>query len=181
VAILASLVRQSLSLGAWASHIFVDKAEAATYGKRYWGLPAKVTEILQEPSMDALEIEFARDDRILWKGWKLDNVVVEEKPLSKWQWLIVSLPSLSGCLPSNDDNKNKNSSKMSPLLRYPLRLAHPRNLGLSWEPTRTTFDNTTRLSPEMVQVRELLLASRTLVSIVVKDVELQAGIPTILS
>ena len=173
-----------LSLGAWASHIWVNATEAANYGRQFWGLPARVVPMDVAGAIDnkqhgddndALEITFA-ENQIQWKGWgdekANDAIRHSDKKKSSWQWLDLSLPSFSGCLKNTDDDT------VSPLLRYPLRVARPQSLSFSWDATASFSFESASIFPEMREAQDIIQQSVPLVSFRIENVELEAGVPT---
>lgn len=155
VAVLSGLVGrgQDLSIGAWASHIFVDSEEAAFYGRKHWGLPAEVVAIdfgdgvgedrrsevgnLSEISPDAMAAPsfLFEEDRITVRGWGCDENERSSGGWASWSRLVdVALPSFSGRLavPSPSDSSDPLSGDsqppLSPLLKYPLRIRRPESI-----------------------------------------------------
>ena len=124
VAVLSALVMRGLSLGAWVSHIRVSSESAEEYGKAFWGLPARTVRLHFEPDEDREGrglLDFQSDGSVAVSGW--DGWQPVDPSASRPRRSLLSLPSLSGCLP--DERGGRTS-----LLRYPLQLGTPRALRL---------------------------------------------------
>ena len=129
VAVLSALVSRGLSIGAWASHIFVDRSEAAEAGRSVFGLPAQLTKIRFENAHiggpDHVRCHFAEDEVSVsgWDGWlpteRLHTTTVHAP-------FTVSLPSFSGWLPAQPEHLQGHTA----LLRYPLTLSSVRRARL---------------------------------------------------
>lgn len=204
VAILSSLVagcRSSaflpllpLSIGAWASHIFVDSNDAAEYGARYWGLPTTVMPIHFEKkeSDDDVALMMARSScdvmfsnaGIKVSGWNCCEVSNgESKSASSWlssDWIDLSLPSFSGCLPSKEQGQEMpTSSSSSPLLQYPLRILRPQSISLVENGDVHFIMNDSVVNSQaaaaIAEVKDLLTCSHSLLSVDIRSVNLVAG------
>ena len=106
----------------------------------------------------------------------------------------ISLPSFSGLLPGSKkfsiDDTNSGIDGKSPLLQYPLSIVEPSSIAL--EPTFESIEfhlsksETTRSSEEQSsqnnihQVQELFSESYPLISVGVSNVNLVAGVPTVI-
>jgi hypothetical protein len=202
VAILSSLVaRPSLwspSIGAWASHIFVDSEAAAEYGARYWGLPAKVMAIdFKSENTDRAassttgtagigsNVLFS-DQRIEVSGWRnLDETMSGLLATNSWfssEWIDLSLPSFSGCLPVIAENEVVGTMPLTdtttPLLQYPLRIHHPQSIALVENGDIQFADYAIATQGAIAEVKELLTNSHALVSVDIGPVQLEAGSTT---
>ena len=126
VAVLSAVVSRGLSIGAWASHIFVDRPEAVEAGRTIFGLPAQLAEIrFEDAGESACRVHFQSESEIVvsgWRGWSplAKQPVAADASLSG----VLSLPSFSGRLSAID------TAGRGPLLRYPLSLGPIRRAGL---------------------------------------------------
>ena len=174
VAILSSLVAQLPSppsvwvpsIGAWASHIFVDSRDAAEYGKEFWGLPATVMPI--QFSDDDKQACYFSDKEIVVSGWQQWNAC-ESREI---EWFDLALPSFSGLLPKDDNTTTS-------LLQYPLRIISPSSVEFSTQ-KRVILDSSCS-SLALQEVQSLLEKSRPLVAVNVHSVGLVAGVPSIIN
>ena len=175
VAILSSLVAdiKSLSIGAWASHIYVDSLEAARYGEDFWGLPAMVVGIEMKQNADGSgtspTIQFAENNSIKIFGWNRNDEMSSETA-GPWEWVNLALPSFSGCLPNGDEPPER-----SPLIRYPLTIRRPRSLSFSTDLGNISFEESQ--ADNFDEVRAVLSESQPKLAFYVVDVQLEAGIP----
>jgi hypothetical protein len=197
-------------IGAWASHIFVDSKDAQLYGERFWGLPAFHVgniDFLDDHSRDTNKdtecILFDPDNsRIVVSHWgrKKNEVLDVSSPIK------FSLPSFSGLLPKHANQQSSQeegkSAYRSPLLHYPLTILFDSAVksSISWVSSKTldfgsvesassfkmtsnghnkTHDDDTADSIEDLMM--LFCNSKPLVSIGVDNIQLEAGVATILS
>lgn len=178
---LSSLVaRPPFSIGAWASHIFVNSSDAAKYGQDIWGVPAQVL-LIDHDKGDAMnsgpgEIVFAKNE-IRVSGWtrQQDTTMASSKNNGVLDLLKISLPSFSGLLLV--DASGEKETTTTPLLQYPLSIIRPssiRTVSFKSLSFQTDIDEMTK------QVQSLLEASRPLLSVSIQDVELVTGIPTVI-
>jgi hypothetical protein len=215
IAILSGLVCStkfpSVSVGAWASHIFVDSVKAVKFGKRYWGLPAYYTSTIS--GMDAdIDIDVANvtttkvifgtnNNKIEIDGWT-GREMGSGGSSNVFKWLDISLPSLSGCLPLSPPEQEE-TSKMAtrktaltttPLLQYPLRIKnpksirylskdHPQQLQIDFMKIDDDYDadvvhNDDSTTTALQEIQVLLKDSKTIFSIVLDDICLEAGVAT---
>lgn len=164
-------------IGAWATHIFVDKPEAAEYGKKYWGLPATVLPIdLDVPSSPNLGegdgnplFVFSKDYvNVVGLNGATSATSISHKEhhreslISK---LEVTLPSYSGKLTNND-----------PLLRYPLTISHLGAISLGKAKAAQLQNEITNDAT----LRSLLENAHPLISVNVSGATLVAGIPIVI-
>jgi hypothetical protein len=177
------------SLGAWASHILVDSQAAMTYGQEFWGLPTQVVEMEFEKGNNmggGTTLTFLQGSNenaaVRMEGWTAaaGSTDRHDKPPS-FAWWDVSLPSLSGCLPISGKSDTR-SPAMSPLLEYPLRITHPRSIRvllprrdsiMTTEYLHHTNNNST--DPWYGDIQQLLAESKPSISLLIDDVELEAG------
>jgi hypothetical protein len=215
IAILSGLVCStkfpSVSVGAWASHIFVDSVKAVKFGKQYWGLPAFYTSTISGMDADIdnnvanvtkTKVIFGtNNDKIEIDGWTGREMGSSSSSSNVFKWLDISLPSLSGCLPLSPPEQ-KETSKMTTrktalttaLLQYPLRIQNPKSIRyLSKDhPQQLQIDfmkidddndadvvhNDDSTTTALREIRELLKDSKTMFSIVLDDIFLEAGVAT---
>jgi hypothetical protein len=177
------------SIGAWASHIFVDSEDAAEYGARYWGLPATVMAIdfkqsdgSAPPESTSSNVMFSSQG-IEVSGWNCcDDTATGISQTKSWFSLIdLSLPSFSGCLPVEEENGGgMSSTSTTALLQYPLRIHHPQSMALV-ENGEIRFANDSNDDrggsdgAKIAEVKELLTSSHPLFSVAVGPVQLEAG------
>ncbi|KAL3938060.1 MAG: hypothetical protein SGARI_001890 [Bacillariaceae sp.] len=189
VAVLSGLVIKPSSLlflphiGAWASHILVDSEDAMTYGKKYWGLPAKVVDIeFDEGTIEGgTTISFINgaNPAVKISGWSAKSN--DHHQQSSFSWLNVSLPSLSGCLPILKDKGFSEVVSASPLLEYPLRIMNPESIRmLSSDAEEMTVQHINNESKQgdtwFEEIRQLLSGSKPSISVLIDNVELEAGV-----
>jgi hypothetical protein len=206
VAVLSGLVMgSSWTIGAWASHIFVNVPKAATYGRHYWGLAAHTVPTIDmaSPSSDdshsnpsnvtlsssssntSCDIHFAANQTIQVSGWGNTTITTAQHSNDAKQrhslvsMLSVSLSSLSGCLSSSSTGAATN--KTSPLLSYPLKIQHPESISISTTVGDISFDTDDSLNHhvELKQVQDLLSNSHPLFAVDIGPVSLEAGIPIV--
>jgi hypothetical protein len=184
------------SIGAWTSHIFVDSEDAASYGVRYWGLPAKVLAIDFKPdgndnvgaarTSTGSNVMFSNQG-IEVSGWNCVENVTGLSKTKSWltsEWIDLSLPSFSGCLPveGGGGGGGGGGTNSNPLLQYPLRIRHPRSIALveNGDIRFTEFSNDQGTACAIAEVKELLTNSHPLFSVAVGPVQLEAGRTTTL-
>lgn len=196
VAVLSALVTSRtdlFSIGAWASHIFVDSKMAATYGQKYWGLPATVVPIDFSSSSSSSQSSdegikpptwIFSDDHIKVQDWKKVPISNQRQQsndtkssFSLSRLIQVDLPSYSGCLLlDNNDNNINNSTNHSPLLRYPLSIIKPESIsvGLSGSVSceKVTDDGL---------LRNIIEKGNGIMSFDIQNVQLKAGKVSIIS
>lgn len=194
VAILSSLVvDRRWNLGAWASHIYVDSKEAVKYGQRFWGLPAKqVVQIGIDNHHGDGYIEgrikmipsirfFDFNNTIHISGWETSNTngIMER--------LQIGLPSFSGCLPiirnqNTMEDPASFATTTTPLLRYPLTIRYPRSISLTLKSGAIDFSDEKNADVASVfdEIQHLLSKGKSMLSLDVGAVELEAGIPEII-
>ena len=124
VAVLSALVYNGGRLGAWASHIVVTTPDAVQAGREVFGLPAQLGSVtLGDGGGTDMELESSDAVRLgCWDGWNDPPPSVDVSRL-QWPPLRFSLPSFSGCLPTEKDGTG-------PLLFYPLTLGPARRVRL---------------------------------------------------
>lgn len=144
VGLLSSLVAAAsdlLSWGGWASHVWVNSDDALQGGRRIWGLPTSSCKIdVEEAGPDGTVLAFGTAPLVsigdgvgpLGRIDTFAKITVgnvpwpatdDEAPAGDG----VSLPNLSGCLPTADDEDVAAGLDCRNLLSYPIKL-RPRSM-----------------------------------------------------
>ena len=114
-------------------------------------------------------------------GWETSNTngIMER--------LQIGLPSFSGCLPiiRNQNTMEDPASfaiTTSPLLRYPLTIRYPRSISLTLKSGAIDFSDEKNADVASVfdEIQHLLSKGKSMLSLDVGAVELEAGIPEII-
>ena len=114
------------------------------------------------------------DSGIQVSGW--DSIKDGNGKNNDWLDLVnISLPSFSGLLQASGNDNITVTSPKSPLLQYPLTIKQPSSIGL--DPSKSLDFGGIIQNTVLQEVQALLEGSRPLVSVIIHDVQLVAGVP----